>query len=109
MEPTADPAALDAAARQLRQVARALESGGKTATFGRQASASKWSGHAAKDFQTAASGNVSKAKGLAGELDAIAGLIEDGARKVRKIRADQAKAIKDAADHGVPANKPLPV
>lgn len=106
MEPTADPAALDAAARQLRALARQLETGGTTASFGRQASASKWGGRAARDFQTAVKDDVSKARGLSGELNAIAGLIEDGARKVRQIRAEQAKAIKAAADHGVPI-KPL--
>lgn len=109
MEPTADPAALEAAARQLRKVARKLESGGSTASFGRQASASRWGGRAAKDFQSAVKDDVTKARGLHGDLDAIAGLIEDGAKKVRKIRAEQAKAAREAAAKGVPINKPLPV
>jgi hypothetical protein len=106
VEPTADPAALDAAARALRQLAQNLGASSLTGTFARQSSASRWSGRAATQFQNAVKDDAGKASGLAGELNAIAGLIEDGARKVRQIRADQAKQAAAAAAKGVPV-KPL--
>jgi len=106
VEPTADPAALEAAARALRNVAQQLENGGTTGTFYRQAGASSWTGHAATQFQNAAKTDWSKAKDFASDLRAIAGLIDDGARKVRQTRAEQAKLLKQAADKGVPV-KPL--
>jgi uncharacterized protein YukE len=106
VEPTADPAALEAAARALRNVAQQLDNGGTTGTFYRQASGSSWTGHAATQFQNAVKGDWSKAKDFASELRAIAGLIDDGAKKVRQIRAHQAQLLKEAADKGVPV-KPL--
>ena len=97
MEPTADPAALEAAARALRQQAQKLQAGSMTGTFARQASASRWTGRAATQFQNAIKDDFNRAKGLAGDLEAIAGMIEDGARKVRQIRAEQAKQAAAAA------------
>jgi len=93
VEPTADPAALEAAARALQQVAQNLDAQGLTATFARQASASSWTGHAAQQFRTAVTTDASTASGLAGDLRAIASMIEAGARKVRQIRAQQAKLL----------------
>jgi uncharacterized protein YukE len=107
VEPTADPAALDAAARALRQVAQNLDAGGSVGAFARQASGSRWTGKAARQFQTSVSGDASKATSLAGELRAIAGLIEDGARRVRQIRAAQAKALADQQTKSNAPAKPL--
>jgi uncharacterized protein YukE len=95
VEATADPAALEAAARALRQQAQTLDNGGMTGTFLRQAEGSRWTGQAAKTFQTAVKDDWSQGKSLASDLRAIAQMIDDGAKKVRAIRAAQAKAQAD--------------
>jgi uncharacterized protein YukE len=101
VEPTADPAALEAAARALKQVAAALQNGGLTGSFHREASASSWTGHAADEFRNSVKDDWSRGKSLGDDLKAIAAMIEAGANKCRQIRAAQAaaqaKAQRDAA------------
>jgi len=106
VEPTADPGALDAAARALRQQASVLEGGGLAATFNRQAEGSRWTGRAATQFRNTVKDDTTAARALAGELRAIATMIEAGATKIRKYRADQAKKAQQAAANAAP-NKPL--
>jgi len=106
MEPTADPAALDAAARALRRQADVLDGGGRAGTFLREAEGSRWTGHAAREFVSAVRDDFTSARGLAGELREIAGLIEKGAEKIRRYRAEQARLERERAEHNLP-NKPL--
>jgi len=90
MAPTADPGALDAAARALIRQADILEQGGLAATFSRQASASPWQGQAADRFRHTVSQDANQGKSLAGELRSIAAMIQDGANKIRAYRARMA-------------------
>jgi len=106
VEPTADPVALDAAARSLRQQANTLASGGKSGTFMREAEASSWTGKAARQFVSAVRDDHTRAQGFASDLREIAGLIEKGAEKIRKYRAEQARIERERAEKGLP-NKPL--
>ena len=106
MEPTADPGALDAAARALRRQADVLDSGGRAGQFLRQAEGSRWTGRAARQFVSAVRTDQTSAAGMAGELREIASLIEKGADKIRRYRAEQARIERERAEHQVP-NKPL--
>lgn len=90
MAPTADPAALDAAARALIRQADILEHGGLAATFSRQAASSPWKGKAADRFRHTVSQDANQGKSLAGELRSIAKMIQDGANKIRAYRAKMA-------------------
>ena len=93
--PTADPGALDAAARALKRQAEILESGGDAGTFARQASGSPWKGQAADRFRHTVTQDANQAKLLAGELKSIAALIEAGANKIRAYRARMAALQKE--------------
>src|SRR3954471_20215801 len=106
MEATADPGQLDAAARALRRQADILDNGGRAGTFLRQAEGSSWTGTAATQFVTTVRDDWSKAKGLAGDLRDIASLIEKGADKIRKYRAEQARLERERAEQNTP-KKPL--
>ena len=96
MEPTADPGALDAAARAVRRVADQLEGGASlTGTFSRQASASPWKGQAADKFRHTISQDANAGKSLAADLRSIAAMIEAGASKIRAYRAKEAQLQKE--------------
>jgi hypothetical protein len=92
VDPTADPGALDAAARAVRREADQLDGGGSRAgDFLRQAEGSRWTGFAANQFQMAVRADRDRARAAAGDLRAIATMIEAGAEKIRRYRLEQAR------------------
>ena len=101
MDPTADPDALNAAARAVRRQADLLDGdGSQIEAYRRQAAGAIWQGQAADRFRTVVNTTRDRARGLGGDLRAIASMIEAGADQIRRYRAEQARLEQQDRERG---------